>query len=53
LPAVGDRKFLHGFQQGGLRFGRRAVDLVGQHDVGKQRPPVELEKPLARGVVLL
>ncbi len=35
--ADGDLAFLHGFEQGGLRLGRRAVDLVGQDDVGEQR----------------
>ena len=30
--------FLHRLQQGGLRFRRGAVDFVGQHDVGEDRP---------------
>ena len=35
--ADGDLAFLHGFEQGGLRLGRRAVDFVGEDDVGEQR----------------
>ena len=38
-----DLTFLHGFEQGGLRLGRRAVDLVGQEDVGEDRPLDEAE----------
>ena len=34
---------LHGLEQGGLRLGRRAVDLVGQEDVGEDRPLDEAE----------
>ena len=34
---------LHRFEQGGLRFGRRSVDLVCQHDVRKNRPLHEFE----------
>ena len=33
-----DRALLHRFEEGGLRFGRRPVDLVGEDNVGKQRP---------------
>ena len=36
-PADRDLPFLHGFEQGGLRLGRRAVDFVGQDHVGEQR----------------
>ena len=36
--ADGDLPLLHRFQQGGLRLGRRAVDFVGQDDVGEERP---------------
>ena len=43
LLADGDLAFLHGLQQGGLRLGRRAVDLVGQEDVGEDRPLDEAE----------
>ena len=35
--------FLHGFQQGGLGFRWRPVDLVGQDDVRKQRALDKLE----------
>ena len=37
ISTGGDLPFLHGFEQGRLRFGRCAVDLVGQYHVGKQR----------------
>ena len=44
---------LHGLEQGGLRLGRRAVDLVGQHHVGEDRPVQEDElAPAGLGVVL-
>ena len=48
-----DLPFLHGFEQRGLRLGRRAVDFVGQNDVGEQRPLDELELALAGAAVLL
>ena len=35
--ADGDLPFLHGFEQGGLRLRRRAVDFVGENHVGEQR----------------
>ena len=35
-----------------LRFGRRAVDLIGEDDVAKQRPFDEPEDSLAGGVIL-
>ena len=38
-----DVRFLHRFQQGALRFGRRPVDLVDQHHLGKKRPGVKHE----------
>ena len=38
LPADGDFAFLHGLQQGRLRFGGGAVDFVRQEDVGEDRP---------------
>jgi hypothetical protein len=34
---------LHGLEKGRLGTRRGAVDLVGQHDVGKQRPRAKLE----------
>ena len=36
--AAGDGAFLHGFEQRRLGFGRGAIDLVGQHQVGEDRP---------------
>ena len=35
LAAEGDLPFLHGFEQGGLHLGRRAVDFIGQDEVGE------------------
>ena len=32
-----DLVFLHGFQQGGLGFGRGTIDLISQNDIGKHR----------------
>ena len=46
LGTNGDLPFLHGFEQGALHFGRRAVDLVCQDKVGKNGP-------LADGELLL
>ena len=39
----GDFAFLHRLQQSGLRLGRRAVDFVGQQNVGEDRPLDETE----------
>ena len=39
----GDLPLLHGLEQRRLDLGRRAVDLVGQHDVGEDRPRLEDE----------
>ena len=39
----GDGLLLHHFQQGRLRLGRRAVDLVGHEDVGEDGAGAELE----------
>ena len=49
----GDAVFLHGFQQCGLRLGRRAVDFVGQHDVGENRSRREHHLAAAGGGVFL
>ena len=38
MPAHRARQLLHGFEQRRLRLGRRAVDFVGQQDVGEDRP---------------
>ena len=46
LAADGHLPLLHGLQQRGLGLGRRAVDLVGQDDVGEHRPLHEAEHPL-------
>ena len=51
--ADGDLALLHRFEQGGLRLGRRAVDLVGQDDVGEDRAVQELEHALAGRLVFL
>jgi hypothetical protein len=48
LLADGDRALLHGLEQRRLRLGRRAVDLVGEHEVREDRPALELEAPGAR-----
>jgi len=42
-PAGRDLALLHGLQQRGLRLGRGAIDLVGQHHVGEDRSPGEDE----------
>ena len=39
----GDRPLLHRLEQGRLGLGRGPVDLVGQHQVGEDRPALELE----------
>ena len=46
----GDARLLHDLEQRRLRLGRRAVDLVGEHDRGEDRAAVELE-PVRRLVV--
>ena len=51
LPRRGDPAFLHRLQQRGLRLGRRAVDLVGEQQVGEDRAADELEVAAAGGVV--
>ena len=43
-----DLVLLHGLQECGLGLGRRAVDLVGQHDVGEDRPLHEAETRVCR-----
>src|SRR5215469_2925131 len=39
-----DLAFLHRLEQRRLRFGRRPVDLVGEQQVGEDRPLTELEE---------
>ena len=48
-----DLPFLHRLQERGLRLGRSPVDLVGEYDVGKDRPSQELELPNAGGLIFL
>ena len=52
LAADRDFAFLHGLQQGGLRLGRRAVDFVGQQEVGEDRPLHERHAVLAGRLIL-
>ena len=47
----GDGLLLHRFEQGGLGLGRGAVDLVGQDQVGEDRPGLEGEVAAAGGVL--
>ena len=41
--AAGDGALLHGFEQRGLRFGRGAVDFVGEDEVGEDGAGLEAE----------
>ena len=41
--AHGDGALLHALEQRGLSLGRRAIDLIGQQDMGEDRPLLELE----------
>ena len=43
LAADRDLALLHGLEQRALHLGRRPVDLVGQHQVGEDRPERDLE----------
>ena len=43
--------FLHGLQERALGLGRRPVDLIGQDDVGKDRPCLKPELLYASGLV--
>ena len=51
-PADRDAHVLHRLEQRRLRLGRRAVDLVGEDDVGEHRPLLELEERAAVRVLL-
>ena len=53
LPARRDMAFAHGLQQRRLRLGRRAVDLVSQHQIRKNRPGDKSETPAAAVAVLV
>ncbi len=44
-----DRFAFHRLEQGRLRLRQAAVDLVGQHQVGKDRPLLKLERAAASG----
>ena len=50
LAVERDLAFVHGFEQCRLRFGRSAVDLIGQQNVGKHRAGFEFELLLDRGI---
>ena len=41
--ADGDLVLLHRLEQRGLHLGRRAVDLVGEDDLGEERPLLDVE----------
>ena len=43
VAARGHLPLLHRLEQGGLGLGRRAVDLVGQDQVGEDRPGHEAQ----------
>jgi hypothetical protein len=43
VPVDGDLGLIHGFEQGGLRLGRGAIDLVSQQEIGEDRARLELE----------
>ncbi len=53
VAADGDLLLLHRFEEGCLGLRRRAVDLVGQHDVGKHRAGQEPELAGAGCLILL
>ena len=44
----GDGGIGHGLKQGRLRLRARAVDLIGKHNVGKQRSFFEAQRSFAR-----
>ena len=50
LAADRDLVLLHDLEQGGLDLGRRAVDLVGQQEVGEDRAELRLERAVGRAV---
>ena len=49
-PVDGDLQLVHGFEQRRLRFGSRAIDFVGQQEIGEDGPLLEFEL-LGVGVV--
>jgi len=48
----GHRPLLHGFEQGRLRLGGGAIDLVSQHEVSEDRPRLEPQQ-LGAAIVAL
>ena len=48
FAAGGDLFFLHGFEHGGLGFGRGTIDFVGEDQVREDRAVLELEGAFAR-----
>jgi hypothetical protein len=52
FPADSDLPFGHGLEQGGLYFGRRAVDFIGEDQVMEQRALLKMEAALLRTVDL-
>ena len=53
MAAHGARQLAHGFKQSGLRFGRRAIDLVGEQDIGKNRAGHKRPCPMAGSGIFL
>ncbi len=53
MPPDADLAFLHRFEHGCLRLGRRAVDFVRQNHVGENRAFEEPELALAGGGILV
>ena len=51
-PADGNLSLLHGFQERRLSFRRRAIDFVGENNVGEQRPFEKAELAAAGGAIL-
>ncbi len=50
LAAGSDLFFLHGFEEGGLRFWRGAVDFIGKDDLREDRAMDEGECPMSRSI---
>ena len=48
FAVYGNLFFFHGFQEGGLHFGRGAVDFVGQQEVVENGAGVEFELAIGR-----
>ena len=48
-----DLSFFHRFQQGRLHLGRRAIDFIGQNDVGENRPRLKTKLAAAFGQAIL